>query len=236
MARFNASNIDKYGGQEGTGYFSLKNDRDIAVVRFLYNNEEDIEGYAVHQVEIDGKKRYVNCIREYNQPVDDCPFCKAREFQMAKLFIPVYNVDEDKVQVWERGKKFFSKMSGICSRYGGKNTIVSQTFEIERNGKPGDTQTTYEIYRTDDAPDDTQLEDFEMPQILGGVILDKSYDDMEFYLDNGYFPPEDDNVSSSRRSNRSDKRADDVEEEDERPARRESGSRRAGRRTPSDKF
>lgn len=233
MARFTAETVDRYGGQGGTGYFSLKNDKDIATVRFLYNDENDIEGYAVHQVEIDGKKRYINCIREYNQPVDDCPFCKAREFQMAKLFIPVYNIDEDKVQVWERGKKFFSKMSGICARYGGKSPIVSQTFEIERNGKPGDTQTTYEIYRTDDPADDTQLEDFDMPEILGGVILDKSYEDMDFYLENGYFPPEDDGVSSSRRSSR----RDDVEEEDERPARREnSQSRRSGRRTPSDKF
>ena len=221
--RFNAGTVDKYGGQGGAGYFSLKNDRDIATVRFLYNDENDVEGYAVHQVEVDGKKRYVNCLREYNQPVDDCPFCKAHEFQMAKLFIPLYNVDEDKVQVWERGKKFFTKMSGICARYN-KNPIVSQTFEIERNGKAGDTQTTYEIYRTDDAPDDKTLDDFEMPEILGSVILDKSADDMEFYLDNGYFPPEDD---MPRRSNR---RRD---EEEEAPRRRDSGSRRSSRRTPA---
>lgn len=221
MARFNASNIDKYGGQGGAGYFSLKNDKDIATVRFLYNDEADIEGFAVHQVEIDGKKRYVNCLREYNQPVSDCPFCKAREFQMAKLFIPIYNEDEDKVQVWERGKKFFGKMSGICSRYG-KHPIVSQTFEIERNGAKGDTQTTYEIFRTDDEPDDKTLEDFEMPEILGSIVLDKSADDMEFYLENGYFPPEDE---APRRSSRN--------RDEEAPARREETSRRTRRRTPA---
>lgn len=220
--RFNADTVDKYGGQGGTGYFSLKNDNDIATVRFLYNDENDIEGYAVHQVEVDGKKRYVNCLREYNQPIDDCPFCKAHEFQMAKLFIPIYNVDEDKVQVWERGKKFFSKMSGICARYG-KNPIVSQTFEIERNGAKGDTQTTYEIFRTDDAPDDAKLEDFEIPEILGSVILDKSPDDMEFYLDNNYFPPEDEPVRRSSRSR----------DDDEEPRRE---TRRSSRRTPADSF
>lgn len=230
MARFNAGDADKYGGNGGGGYFSLKNDRDIATVRFLYNSADDVEGYAVHEVEIDGKKRYVNCLREYNQPIDDCPFCKARKFQVAKLWIPLYNEDEDKVQVWERGKKFFNKLSSVLSRCDA-DPICSQTFEIERNGKPKDTQTTYEIYQTKDKPDDTVLDDFDMPNILGGIVLDKSAEDMEFYLEEGYFPPEDDEPVRRRGSSRRDE-----DEEDERPARRESSSRRSGRRTPSDKF
>ena len=235
MARFNAEDADKYGGNGGGGYFSLKNDRDIATVRFLYNSADDVEGYAVHEVEIDGKKRYVNCLREYNQPIDDCPFCKARKFQVAKLFVPLYNEDEDKVQVWERGKKFFNKLSSVLSRCDA-DPICSQTFEIERNGKPKDTQTTYEIYQTKDKPDDTVLDDFDMPNILGGIVLDKSAEDMEFYLEEGYFPPEDDEPVRRRGSSRRDDSRRDEEEEDERPARRESSSRRSGRRTPSDKF
>lgn len=227
MARFNADNVDKYGGKGGAGYFSLKGDGDSAIVRFLYKDVDDVEGYAVHEVEIDGKKRYVNCLREYNQPIDDCPFCRAKKFQVAKLFVPVYNEDEQKVQVWERGKKFFQKISGLCSRYN-KAPIYQQTFEIVRNGKPGDTQTTYEIYRTDEPVDDTSLKDYDMPEILGSIVLDKSAEDMEFYLDNEYFPPEEDETpvrrSSSRRSR------EDDEEEDERPARRSSSS---GRRTPA---
>ena len=232
MARFNAGDADKYGGNGGGGYFSLKNDRDIATVRFLYNSADDVEGYAVHEVEIDGKKRYVNCLREYNQPIDDCPFCKARKFQVAKLWIPLYNEDEDKVQVWERGKKFFNKLSSVLSRCDA-DPICSQTFEIERNGKPKDTQTTYEIYQTKDKPDDTVLDDFDMPNILGGIVLDKSAEDMEFYLEEGYFPPEDDEPVRRRGGSRRDEEDDD---RDERPARRESSSRRSGRRTPSEKF
>ena len=192
MARFTAQDADKYGGKGGAGFFSLKGDGDSAVVRFLYNDVDDVEGYAVHEVEIDGKKRYVNCLRDYNSPIDDCPFCRAKKYQVAKLFVPLYNEDEQKVQVWERGKKFFAKISGICSRYN-KAPIFQQTFEIVRNGKPGDTQTTYEIYRTEDDIDkDARLDDYDMPEILGGTILDKSAEDMEFYLDAGYFPPEED--------------------------------------------
>ncbi len=218
MARFNTETAEHYGGQGGAGYFSLKNDKDVAKVRFMYNGIDDVEGYAVHQVEIDGKKRYVNCLREYNQPKDVCPFCKAGMFNTAKLFIPVYNVDEDKVQIWERGKKFISKISSICARY---PDVVSHVFEIERNGKPHETTTTYEIYETD--KDDTTLEDLpEVPDVLGTLVLDKSADDMEFFLDNEYFPPDGEDAPVRRR--------DRDREEDTR--REESGTRRtpAGRR------
>ena len=188
MARFRADEADKYGGQGGAGYFSLKNDKDVATVRFMYNSVDDIEGFACHQVEIDGKKRWVNCLREYNQPKDVCPFCKAGMFTSAKLFIPIYNVKEDRVQVWERGRKFISKMSSICARY---QNVVSHLFEIERNGQKGDTATTYEIYEV--GHDDTTLEDLpEKHDVLGTLVLDKSPDDMEFYLENEYFPPEGD--------------------------------------------
>ena len=228
MARFTADTVDRYGGQGATGYFSLKGDGDSAVVRFLYKDVDDVEGFAVHEVEIDGKKRYVNCLREYDQSIDDCPFCKAKMFQVAKLFVPVYNEKERKVQIWERGKKFFQKISGLCSRYN-KAPIYQQTFEIVRNGKPGDTQTTYEIYRTDEPVDDASLSEYDMPEILGTTVLDKSADDMEFYLDNGYFPPEGD-IPVRRSSSR---REEEEEEREERPARRN-----VSRRTPArgDKF
>lgn len=186
MSRFNANEVENYGGNGGAGYFSLKNDKETAQVRFMYNNIDDVEGYAVHQVEIDGKKRYVNCLREYNQPVSDCPFCEARNFQLAKLFVPLYDIEDDKVKIWERGKKFFSKIGSICARYSNP-TVVSHIFEIERNGKPGDQTTSYEIYETDQ--DNTTMEDLpEKPELLGGLILDKSADEMRYYLDNGKFP------------------------------------------------
>lgn len=216
MARFSADEVDRYGGQGGAGYFSLKNDKDLAQVRFMYDSIDDVIGYAVHEVEIDGRKRYVNCPREYNEPIDKCPFCAAKKFQQAKLFIPLYNVNEQKIQIWERGKKFFAKISSLCTRY---PNLVSHIFEIERNGKKGETSTTYEIYEVDH--DDTKLTDLpEVPEILGGLVLDKSADDMEFYLANGYFPPDDD--IPIRRRREEDSTADD----EELPF-------RGGRRTPA---
>lgn len=208
MGRFRAEDADKYGGNGGAGYFSLSNDKDVAQVRFMYDTADDVEGYAVHQVEIDGRKRYVNCLRDYGQPLDDCPFCKNRMPQFAKLFIPVYNLDQDKMQIWERGKKFFAKMSSICSRYATNGALFAHIFEIERNGKKGDTSTTYEIYEVD-KDEDITLDDLpEVPEILGGLVLDKSAEEMDFYLENGYFQGNGDDTESVRRrgTNRSESR------------------------------
>lgn len=230
MGAFGINDADHYGGTGGAGFFRLVNDKDVAKVRFLYGGIDDVQGYAVHQVNVDGKNRYVNCIRSYKDPKDACPLCREGNNQLAKVFVPLYNIDEDKVQIWDRGKTFFSKISSICSRY---PDLVSHTFEVERNGKAGSTSTTYEIYPVDQ--DDTTLDDFEIPDIFDGVVLDKSADDMEYFLQEGEFPPEEDEdpVPNRRRSSRN---------EEEPAPRRNSGSsgRRTpasnNRRTPADKF
>ena len=183
MASFNVNQAESYGGQGGGGFFSIKNDKEVAHVRFLYNGIDDVEGHSVHEIELDGKKRYVNCLREYGDPVDACPFCKAGRFVQVKYFVPLYNMDTDTLQTWERGKKFGSKLTSMCSRY--PNT-VSHTFEIERNGKAGDTQTTYEIYETGETPEVT-MDEFDVPNPLGTIILDKTADEMQNFLDTGDF-------------------------------------------------
>lgn len=183
MARFSVEQANNYGGQGGGGYFSLKNDGDTATVRFLFDSIEDVEAYSVHEVELNGKKRYVSCLREYGDPVSACPMCAAGRFTQVKYFVPLYNEDTDKVVTWERGKKFGAKLTSMCARY---PHLVSHTFEIERNGKPGDTATTYEIYET--GMDDTSIEDFEVPSALGGLVLEKSADELSYYLDYQEFP------------------------------------------------
>jgi hypothetical protein len=187
MGRFGVNDAENYGGNGGSSFFALRNDGDVARVRFMYNNMEDVAGYAVHEVTIDDKKRYVNCLRAYNEPKSKCPFCEANNFQRAKLYIPIYDIDEGEVKVWERGKNFFAKMSALCARYSSAETpLVAHTFEIERHGKKGDTGTQYEIYEV--GSDKTRLEDLpEQPNVLGTIILDKSADDMREFLDTGSF-------------------------------------------------
>lgn len=186
MATFKADQATNYGGQGGNGFFSIQKNKGTKQIRFMYNGIDDVEGMSVHKVKVGDKDRYVNCIRNYNDPVDACPFCRQHKPVQARLFIPVYNIEQNQAQIWDRGKTMFSKMSSICERYSKKAPLVSTIFEIERNGEPGDMKTNYEVYNIE--TDDTTLEDLpEVPQILGGLVLDKTADEMEFYLANGYF-------------------------------------------------
>lgn len=186
MGRFSYQDVDNYGnGGGGTAFFTLKNDGDVAKVRFMYNDMNDVAGYAVHEVQVDDKRRYVNCLREYNEPKSKCPLCASGSTQKAKLYIPVYDIDEEEVKIWERGKNFFGKISSICARYANGDTpLVSHIFEIERHGKKGDTQTSYEIYEV--GCDNTKLSDLpEIPDVLGTIIMDKSAREMEEEFING---------------------------------------------------
>ena len=186
MGRFNYQDSDNYGNSS-SNFFSLKDDGDVARVRFMYNDLKDVVGYAVHEIEVDGNKRYVNCLRSYNEPKSKCPCCANDYMQKAKIYVPLYNVDTKEVQLWERGKKFLGKLQSICTRYARQDSpLVNHIFEIERNGKKGDQQTTYEVYEV--GSDDTTLQDLpEVIEPLGNVVLDKSYDELDSYVRTGSF-------------------------------------------------
>ena len=185
MASFGIQDAEKYGGQGGGGFFSLKNDMETARIKILYRDIDDVQGMSVHKVPVGDKERYVNCLREYGDPVDVCPFCAAKKFTQAKYFVPIYNLDEDRAQTWERGKTFGAKLSSLCAHY---PNLFTHTFDVERHGKAKDTQTFYEFYEVGQPDANDSLENYEMPQILGGIVLDKTAEDMRYYLDRGKFP------------------------------------------------
>lgn len=223
MARFGVNDADNYGGSGGK-FFSLKNNGDTANVRFMYDTIDDVQGTAVHEVEIDGRRVMVDCLREYHQPVTDCPFCAAKIAQKAKLFISVYNIDDDACQVWERGAKtYMQKLSSLCARHGAP--LYATPFEIERQGKPGDNRTDYTFYNN--PADDTRLEDLPEPLDIyeEGIVLKKTPEEMEYFLDHGKFPE----AKGGRAGGRSTGRDPAT---DRRPAREVSHAPR-GRQTPA---
>ena len=240
MGKVSLEDLDKYGNSGNSSFFKLVKDKDTAQVRILVDKPEDISDYiyAVHEVKLPDAKygRDVNCLRAYNEPLDECPFCAAGRPAKPKLYLPLYNMDSEEIQIWTRGKGFISKLSSFISRYS-KPSVVANIIEIERNGKEGDMKTTYELYPVD--KDDVELEEFgDVPEPLGGVLMDKSAEDMEYYLDNGDFPDSDEQEnerpvrrekSSSRRSRQVE--ADSEEEEEEQPRRRRSESSKEDRST-----
>lgn len=210
MARFSYQDADLYGGSSSTNginYFSLKDDGDKAYVHLLGDDMNDFPGYAVHQVQIGDKKKYVNCLREAGAPITDCPFCAKGKNNpelskvWAKLFIPLYDCDKDEVKIWERGKQFFGELASFCSHNPNASTIVT---EVERRGKKGSTDTTYRLYATNEN-DNFKLENVadEIPEILGDVVLDKTKEEMEQFLNTGRFETQSD-AGVMRRGSRSD--------------------------------
>lgn len=222
MARVAIGDADKYGGQGGAGFFQLADNGDSAEVRLMYEDIEDIQCDTVHTIDVVGKdgkvvmgkngrprQQYVACLRDYKDSKDVCPFCRENMYMGVRLIIPIYDIAENKVKIWDKGKKMFKKISRLASRH---PDIVSQVFRIEREGEAGDQQTDYYIEAVGD-PDDTTLKDLPALPVIHGdtkaYILDKTAEDMEYYLQEGQFPPT----------------GDDEDDDDERPVRRRGNQR-----------
>lgn len=197
MAKISLANSGKYSSGGANDFFTLADDGDIARVRFLYEEPDgsDVDYFLVHEVEVDGKKRYAACLAiddEGNLHPDDCPLCQAGYKRIEKLFLQVYVEDEDKVKTWDRGKTFVSKIMTYINRYG---SLVAQPIEIERRGKKGSTNTTYEMFPLE--KDGKTVADFpEKQDLLGTFILDLTPDECYQVLDGTYVLPGSDSNNS----------------------------------------
>ena len=198
MARFNVNDVDNYATGGSGSFFQLKDDGDMANVRFLYDQFEDVDGLSVHQVELpDGKHRYVNCLRSYNDPIDMCPLCAAKYKLMTKLFLKLYNIDANEVQVWERGKSFYNDLKMVARKC---DPLYTGVIEITRNGKKGDKSTKYSMFI--DEKSDFDIDSVETSDVLGTIVLDKTAEEMDYFLNTGVFPGDDEaQKGNSRQSN-----------------------------------
>ena len=195
MARVSYEDSEKYFSGSGSDWVQLKNDGDVARVQFMLNSIDDIPIFSTHRVKIGDKERYVDCLRNPHDPIDACPFCAAGMPAKAVRFIIMFQHDDQKVKIWERGRQFISKLQGLINRY---NPLEEKVFEIERHGKAGDTGTKYEIYPLDGV-DSVNLDEVEMPELEGTLILQKSFEDMEYFLDNDKFPADESQDAPVRR-------------------------------------
>lgn len=207
MARLTGENIEQYRS-EGSGdfkkinYFSLRDDKETARIRLLYKGAEDIEGYTVHRVKVGDYELPVNCLLEKDRPIDDCPFCREKYAKQARVYVPVFDESANEFKFWDRPNSFYGQLSGLCSRY---PNIVSQVFEVERSGERGSNRPSYQFYPIGQ-PDGTTIDDIlddcdmdSIPSAVGTKILDKTADDMEYYVSHGEFPGRDTSDTPVRR-------------------------------------
>lgn len=198
MAKFNYQESEHYGSAKSS-YFSLKDDGNTARIRFLYRTMDDVLGVSVHEIQLsDGTTMDVECLRAYNEPVDKCPLCSANIKTKASLFVPVYDVDDDQVKIWTRGKTFFNKLSNLCSH---NKCLVNTVFEVERKGAKGDSKTTYELYPIQ--TDNVDINDLPEVQIEDVAYKVKTFDELNRFLQTGTFdtPINRNNASQPRYNN-----------------------------------
>lgn len=205
MGRMSMNNSGKFASSGNNDFFFLADDGDLARVRLLYDQPDgsDMDYYLVHEVEVDGKKRYVACnaLSEDGNSIhtENCPLCSAGYKRLEKLFLQVYVEDEDAVKTWDRGRNFVQKIQTYINRYG---SLVNYPIEIERKGKSGDSNTTYELFVMEN--DGSTLEDFpEKQELLGSFIIEATEDDMYGMID-GTYTLDDGNNNSGRNSGRRD--------------------------------
>lgn len=222
MSRINYDEIENYSQNSSeTEWLKLRDDGDVARVQFLYSSPDDLDIFACHRVKIGDKERYVDCKREYDSPIDDCPLCAAGHAIKPVLMLSMYDHSDGKVKVWERGKTFIKKMEAQFNRYPDLKNMV---FEIERRGAKGDKKTQYELFPMPNV-EPVDVSNIERPKFVGGFILDKTADEMQTYLDTKDFPRDDNNSDEApvRRRN--------IEQDNEaKPVSRRGAGRRVGGR------
>ncbi len=198
--KFNmAADAENYSPSTNTGYFSLKNDGDSARVRICYENINDVEGHCVHRVKTNNGFKYVECLREYNDPLDMCPLCSSDNMEdrklLSKIWIPIYKLDDNEIVLWERGKQFWQKEFYPLMVEKGE-PFCANVFTIVRHGEANNMETTYEFIS--EGCDDTTLDDFEdIPSPTGTLVLEKTFEELESFLKTRSFDGEQKNSDTS---------------------------------------
>ena len=173
-----AANFQNQGPR--VGYFSLKDDGDEAVVRFAYDSPDEFDIMTTHQTQIDGRFRRVNCLRDFNEPVDKCPMCKAGVPIQQRFYIKLieYVMDENGEievvpKVWERPTSYVTILNNLFIEY---EDIKDFVFKIKRSGKKGSLQTTYSILPANqkiynESRYEKDFSGFEGYNVLGSALL-----------------------------------------------------------------
>jgi hypothetical protein len=184
MGRIRPEDADKYQNSSGE-FFILKDDKDTAVVHFMAETLDDLDIYVIHKVKDGDKTRNVSCLRNAGEPVDNCPLCASGFKPEVRVFAQMYDVNEGKIKVWDRGKSFLQLLEPISRR---NPKLYEVPIEIERNGKAGDAKTRYSLFPlvNDENYPIMQPEDFPEPIEICGrektIVLDKTYEELEDFL------------------------------------------------------
>ena len=177
-------------------YFSLKNDGDSAIVRFMHDSIESFDVVNCHDVTVSGQRRRVGCVWEKDKPADYCPLCASGNPFKQRMYVHLIEYVKDNngnitpvAKVWDRPVSYAYKLRDYLNNYGPLSDVI---FTVKRNGAAGDQGTTYtempcmpNMFPTEKYPKIDFPSDY---QALGIAVMKKSVDDIRAYLETGNFP------------------------------------------------
>ena len=217
MAKVSIEEAAKFSGGSNV-FFSLKEDKEKKLVRFLYKTVNDIDSYLVHQVKVDGKNRWVDCLKNPSDPESKCPLCDAGYKKDARSFILVWDEKEEAAKLWERSASWVDRNLVPVLNCVTSEEIVGTVFKVVRSGKRGDKDTTYLLMLQNS--DDVKMEDLqeELPA-TDMTILKKTPEEMEQFIETGEFPEDSkqEEKTEKRGFKKSDTREVDAEPKQEKP-------------------
>lgn len=200
MGRINIDDVEKMQPSQQNndfGFFSLRNNKDRAIVRFLHNNLRDVEVLAVHYVKgKDGKTKAVSCLRDVNDPIDKCPLCASGNNPLSIRYyfhLLEYKQDESTGEwvgvhrAFDRGRTFSQTLETIASMY---NPLHSCVCIIERIGDAKSRDTTYNVLPLppqEAAKYGYYEDDLDYTPVLGTLIPEKSAEEIQHFLQTGEF-------------------------------------------------
>lgn len=155
--------MERHSGGNG-GFFSLKNDGDMATVRFPYKSKDEfmMDIFEVHEVSVDGSKRYASCLKD--DEGTECSGCEISKYNQLKVFIQLFNYETQEMQIWERGKTFIPEIMDLLDEY---DDLSQYDFKVKRNGKAGDAKTKYTINLVAKSDKNPLPEGLEWKDLLG---------------------------------------------------------------------
>ena len=182
-----------------------------AIVRFAINSIDDFELYTVHPVTV-GQASYpnrrVSCLRENpkSDPINMCPLCAKGEKVQQRMYIKMIQYVNDngrivpKAVVWDRPAfSYAPQLKSYLDSYGPLTNIVCK---IVRQGEGLDTKYTImpnlnpQMYNEQTYIKD--FSDFDDFKVLGTMVMDKSFDEVNQFVMTGNFPQTQANNTSSQ--------------------------------------
>lgn len=182
-------------------FFSLKNDGDEAIVRFMHDDVNSFDIVTTHKIYSEGKYAgRVNCLREAHEPIDHCPLCAKGDKPEHRFYIHMLQYTRDEMgnmvstpKVWERSLSYAKELKNLISDYGPLSNCL---FKVRRNGAAGDMKTTYSLticmpqnYPPELYPlttDDLTL--FGEYTAIGNAVMNRTFDELFTYATTGVMP------------------------------------------------